>query len=280
MYRGVYAVFSGPPERTALLWAAVLSAGTGALLSYWTAAELSGLSTSPSQLIHITVPDGRRVSATPGIVIHISVRAAMALHPAKLPPQTRLAETVLDLTGTTKRLDDACAWVLRAVGKGLTTPDHLRHAISQRPKMPWRPELTELLMPDAAGLHSILELRYHRDVERPHGLPLGRRQKKASLDGHSIYRDRFYEEYLVAVELDGRLAHPADRRSDDIRRDNAAAADGVLTLRYGWLPITKKACEAAAEVAEVLRRRGYFGARPCSATCPVAEVVRRYPRSA
>src|SRR5579872_6162453 len=53
---GVYAAFTGPPSREATLWAAVLRAGPRSVLSHDTAAELDGLVTRRSQLIHVTVP--------------------------------------------------------------------------------------------------------------------------------------------------------------------------------------------------------------------------------
>jgi hypothetical protein len=92
-----------------------------------------------------------------------------------------------------------------------------------------------------------------------------------------------YAEYGTAIELDGRLAHPGDTRWSDIRRDNAAAAIGVTTLRYGWKEVTTTPCVVAAEVARVLVGRGYTGARPCSADCPVgrheASAQQTTPRS-
>src|SRR5690606_14738462 len=59
VYRGVYATFSGPLPRRGQLWAAVLKAGTGAVLSHETAAELAGLVDQPSRAIHLTVPAER-----------------------------------------------------------------------------------------------------------------------------------------------------------------------------------------------------------------------------
>ena len=59
---GVYATFTGSPSRLAASWAAVLSAGRGAMLSYQTAAELAGLMARPSALIHVTIPADRRVA--------------------------------------------------------------------------------------------------------------------------------------------------------------------------------------------------------------------------
>jgi Transcriptional regulator, AbiEi antitoxin len=269
--RGVYATFSGEPGRVAVLWAAVLSGGPGAMLSYNTAAELHRLSDAPSTLIHLTVPVQRRVARTPGIVIHLSSRAGETVHPAQLPPRTRIEETILDLAGTALAIDDACDWVTRGLGRRLTTQAKLKDALDHRGRMRWRWELTELLGADRAGLHSILELRYNRDVERPHRLPTGTRQARVKRGTRSEYRDCFYEAYLTVVELDGGVAHPGDARWRDIRRDNAAAADGIITLRYGWLDVTSRPCRVAAEIADVLAQRGYAGARPCSPNCPVGQ---------
>src|SRR5215472_17465695 len=56
LYRGVYSTFTGDPPRESALWAAVLRAGPGAVLSHETAAELDGLAREPSAVIHVTVP--------------------------------------------------------------------------------------------------------------------------------------------------------------------------------------------------------------------------------
>jgi hypothetical protein len=265
---GVYGVFSGPPSRDAVLWAAVLRTGPGAMLSYHTAAEVSGLADRPGEVIHVTVPGERYIERIRGIVVHRSARAAMAAHPVQLPPRSRVEETVLDLAGTAGSLDEACGWVTRALGRRLTTPARLREAMEARAKMRWRRELAQALSPDWAGVHSSLEYRYVRDVERPHGLPRGQRQVRADGDAGTIYRDVLYDGYGVAVELDGRPAHPADRRWHDIRRDNAAAADGIVTLRYGWLEVGQQPCRVAGQVGRVLGGRGFAGSRGCSPGCP------------
>ena len=275
LHRGVYATFSGELSRAAVLWAAVLAGGSGAMLSYQTAAEVVGLTDRRSSLIHVTIPGKRRVAPIRGLVIHCSARASQARHPARLPPQTRVEETILDLAGAATNLDDVCGWVTAGIGRRLTTEARLREALLQRGKLRWRPELEELLSPAAAGVHSPLEWRYHRDVERPHKLPGGTRQAQARRGAHNEYRDTLYKGYGIALELDGQVAHPRDRRWDDIRRDNAAAANRIITLRYGWIDVATRPCEVAAEITQVLMSRGFSGARPCSPRCQVGTVVAR-----
>ena len=272
VHAGVYAVFSGEPGRAAVLWAAVLRAGPGAMLSYHTAAELSGLIDTPSTLMHVTIPDSRRMASIPGFVIHVSGRACQARQPAMTPARTRVEETVLDLTELAATAEAAYGWMTRALGRRLTTQARLRDAMAIRHRLHWRPDLTEALAADWAGVHSGLEHRYLRDVERPHGLPPGTRQALARCAVRNEYRDVLYEEYGVAVELDGRAAHPGDLRWRDIRRDNSAAAAGVVTLRYGWIDVSQRPCWVAAQVARVLARRGYCGFRPCAPGCPVAMI--------
>jgi hypothetical protein len=89
-----------------------------------------------------------------------------------------------------------------------------------------------------------------------------------------------YEQYAVAVELDGRAAHPGDLRWRDIRRDNAAAADGVITLRYGWLDVSQRPCLVAAQVTECSASAGTpaaDAARPSARSQPRAETSRPHP---
>jgi hypothetical protein len=275
LHRGVYATFSGEPSRETVLWAAVLSGGPGAMLSFRSAAELDGLTHEVSEVIHLTVPIDRRIRKTAGIVVHRSARASQARHPVLTPPRTRIEETILDLVGTSSTVDQAVGIVTRGLGRRLTTPGKLRAAMDRRPRLRWRPELAELLSDDMKGVLSLLEYRYHRDVERPHGLPRGDRQEPGQQDGHRVYRDVVYRAFGLVSELDGRVAHPAEARWKDIGRDNAAVLAGLTTMRFSWLDITTNPCEVAAKVATVLSRRGYRGFRPCSADCPVARVTAR-----
>jgi len=268
LQRGVYASFTGEPPRTAVLWAAVLRAGPQAILSHESAAELDGPLCGPATPIHISVPGSRHVRNVAGAVIHRSWRIEQARHPGLLPPRTMIEETVLDLTQTVASLDDAIALVSRACADGLTTPFLLRWRMGMRARLRWRPELTAALCDVQDGVHSLLEHRHLNRVERAHGLPRAKRQVRVIRGRRRQYRDAYCEDFRVCVELDGQAAHPVGARWRDIRRDNANAADGVITLRYGWADIAEHPCLVAAEIAAVLRSRGWTGQlRPCGPSC-------------
>ena len=147
---GVYAAFSGDPARETVLWAALLRAGPGAVLSHQTAAERHGLIDEPCSVITISVPASRRPvrAKVPGLVIHRSNAIERTRHPAMLPPCTRVEDTVLDLIQIAPTFDDAYEWICRAIGRRRTTADRIRRAMEARKKMRWRRELT-LALADA-----------------------------------------------------------------------------------------------------------------------------------
>jgi very-short-patch-repair endonuclease len=270
LQRGVYGAFSGKPGREAELWAAVLRVGPQAVLSHQSAAELEGLTSARSAVIHVTVPGSARVDPIPGVRIHRSERLAAARHPTRNPPRTRIEETVLDLTQTAKDIDGAFGWLCQGCGSRLTTSDLLLAALRERPKVRWRGILLSALDDISDGAHSVLEIRYVRDVERPHGLPRARRQARLTRSTGRIYLDNLVDRYRTCIELDGKAAHPVAERWRDIARDNASHADGLITLRYGWSDVAQHPCQTAAQIAAVLGQRGWTGqATSCGQSCVV-----------
>ena len=268
MHRGVYATFTGQVHREAKLWAALRRAGPEAMLSHETAAEVHGLSSKPSAKIHITVPTSRRPaqhSPIRGVVIHRSNQS----RPVRLPewklPRTRIEDTVLDLVMAAQSFDEAYSWISRAVSQRLVTVVMLREAMSTRRRIRWRLWLTEALADADEGAHFPLERRYARDVERAHGLPRAQRQARRIIGGKTHYKDNWYADYLICVELDGPTYHQDEQVQMDKRRDNLnLAVDAAQTYRFGPVEVTERACESAAMVAATLRRRGWQGEpHPC-----------------
>jgi hypothetical protein len=240
-------------------WAVLLRAGPDAVLSHETAAELAGLTVKPSALIHVTVPVDRHPERIAGVVLHRCRNVVRRKHPTKVPPQTRVEETVLDLVDACARADDAMAWLANSIGARVTTAPRPADAASGRSKLRHRRLLGSALADVGTGSHSAVELRYLRDDERRHGLPSSRRQARRAGSEAEKYDDVRYLRYATRVEFDGRAAHPDHQRWRDMRRDNAAVLDGDHVLRYGLADVATAPCQVAAQVVEMLRAGGWAG---------------------
>jgi hypothetical protein len=279
--RGVYATFTGVPDREAELWAAILRIGEDAVLSHWTAAERHQLIRNPSQAIHIMVPAGRnpeRWGKLPGVVLHRSDSGLRAKHPVMTPPCTRIEDTVLDLIAAAHTFDAAYTWIARAIGGRLTTAERLRAALDARRRIRWRRDIELALGDAAAGAHSWLERQYLRGVEMPHGLPPATRQARVAGGVRNIYLDNLYEKYGVCVELDGAVAHPAAEQWRDKRRDNHNLVhEGIVTMRLGLLELREQEaqCETAAQVADLLIQHGLPSTIPHACAAPACPLVPR-----
>jgi very-short-patch-repair endonuclease len=240
------------------------------VLSHQSAAELYRLTDRSGKIVHVTVPAGRRVRGTAGVMVHRSNRIEAARHPTLLPPRTRVEETVIDLTQASGTFDEAFHWLCQGCGGRLTTASRLQAALCQRKKLRYRGEILAALVAIAEGVHSNLEYHYVRGVERAHRLPIASRQAKLILGERRCYLDNLYREFGVAVELDGRAAHRIQDRWRDVHRDNALTSMGIITLRYNWADITERTCQVAAEIGAVLRNRGWNGTlHPCRPGCVI-----------
>jgi hypothetical protein len=267
---GVYAAFTGAPSWESWCWAALLYAGDGAVLSHETAATLHGFGRQGRALpVHVTIPERRRVRAHAHVRVHRCRHVEAMRHPVLEPARTRVEPTVLDLVDDSASLDEAIAVVARACQQRVTTSERILASSQHRGRLRWRHPLAPVLAAVADGAHSALEVRYGRDVERPHGLPPGRRQRPSHRGGARQWSDVAYEEWRTLVELDGRLGHDGvGERWRDAERDNAASLVGERTLRFGWRDVAARPCLVAQQVGAVLRLSGWGGRpRPCGPGC-------------
>jgi hypothetical protein len=281
VYPGVYATFTGPLSRDARLWAAVRCAGHGAMVSHETAAEVHGMTDKQTSTIHLTVPHSRRPARdrpVHGIAIHRSDQSRQQfLGPFNLP-RTSVEDTVLDLIAAAPTFDHAYTWIARAVSRKRVSVAALRAALAGRRRIRWRGWLIDALEDADNGVHSSLERRYVRDVERAHGLPRSEHQARRMLDGKIQVRDNWYPRYRVVVEIDGPDYHQNERVQLDKDRDSRnLALDDVKTHRLGPVGVTEHACQSAALIATTLQRNGWTGTpHPCRrAGCSIGRPVSR-----
>ena len=203
VHHGVYATFTGDLPRRAHLWAAVLRCGHNAVLSHETAAEIHGLTRDVASSIHVTVPlssNPARLADLAGVVVHRSANWKADPQPPWNLPRTPVNGTVLDLADGADSLDDAYTWLSRAITGRHTTASALRDALAERKKISKRSWLADALTDVSDGVHFPLELRWTRDVQRAHGLPVPTRQERRPGADGTRFLDNHYTPYDLAVE--------------------------------------------------------------------------------
>jgi len=285
VHHGVYATHVGPLDWSARVSAALLYCGDGAVASHRTAARLHGLLDQNPHTIEVLIPADRRVTRpgqiglgtriasgtriAPDTQITVATCADIARRTATSPwpARTTVEDTVLDMAEHGDA-DNAIAWLTKACQRHRTTTARLAQALDQRSRHRWRDLLVDALGDVAGGVESVLEYRYVRRVERPHGLPRARRQRIAVIGGRRRRTDNDYEPFGVVVELDGRAGHEGEGAFRDRTRDNDTTISGRVTLRFGWADVDAQACEVAEDVAVVLWARGWRGKlKRCGVGC-------------
>ncbi len=279
VHRGVFHLRSSPPDLLARMWAAHLALGPTSVVAGAAAAHYWGLlegGLPADQPMHMLLAESVRRQA-PGVQVRRVPHPHERAHPSRRPSVLSVEHTVIDLVGTCATDAAAVEIVLRAARMRLTTPQRIRAALATMHRVRRRALITSLCAEVEAGRTSPLEIRYHRDVARPHGLPPAAGQVRASTGSAVAYRDVLYAKFATIVELDGRVGHESEFDAfRDQSRDNAATLTGAATLRFGWLAVTRDPCAVAMDVGRLLQLRGWTGApRPCSPSCPAA----RAPRS-
>jgi hypothetical protein len=261
VYRGIYATFPGPLPNSARQWALVLLIGETAVLSHQTAAELQGFARGPASQIHVTVPAGKhptRWRGLRGVVVHRSANVRADPQPWFRLPRTPVVQTVLDLVESALDLDDAYAWLSRAVTTDAAAVGMITQALKQRKKVRGRAWLEDALTDVSDGVHFPLERRWTRDVERAHGLPTATHQARRDGADGIRFLDNLYEPYDLSVELDGAAFHAPEERDADHYRDNETTiALDARVLRYGFRQVANRPCVPAAQFARALIKHGW-----------------------
>ncbi len=270
LHEGVYLMGNMRPGEFSSRWAALLASGDGAVLSHATAAHIYGIRRStPGSQIHVSIPAERIEVSVPGARVRRS-----RLLPGKGAtyqgwPITTAADTVLDLIAEMRSPHDVVALLTDACRSKSVSAEEILKAMGRRKRQRHRQLVKDVLADVIGGVESLLEHKYLVRVERPHGLPHGRRQVKARAHGVAIQEDVEYDEFETVVELDGRLGHEGSGRHRDRRRDNANTVGKKATLRYGHADL-EESCEAAMEVATVLTDHGWTGQiKRCGPRCRI-----------
>jgi hypothetical protein len=255
VHPGVFVHHNGPLSWAQRAQAAVLHCAPAAL-------TLGSALPTPDESgpIHVAVDVGRTVQSGAGVVVHRLHGFAGLVDEGSSPRRVRLEHAAL-LCADRATSDLAAVQVLAGVCQsGRTSPARLLGAMAGRRFRRGR-WMRSVLADLAAGTESVLEHGYLNRVERPHGLPRGRRQLSDRSTGKQVHRDVVYDDLALIVELDGRLFHDnAKQRDQDFDRDlDAAAVQDSLTVRITYGQVFGTPCRTADRLTTPMRRRGLQG---------------------
>jgi len=242
----VYAVGHTARSHEADLWAAVLYAGPGAMLSHASAAHHRTLIIYAPHVIHVSTPR-KKAKSIPGVVqVHTERHLARSTHDGI--PTTTVAQTVLDLAAiediklvrrALSVLDFRQQLDLRALeavgGKGKRGTTMLRLALKKH-------------QPELAHTNGKLEEHFLELCER-FRLPIPR----FNVWVHNKLVDAYWPDHGLVVEVDGLNGHssPAQIRADR-RKDLILRSHGLNVVRYDWELVTRAPDEVHADLLRQL----------------------------
>jgi very-short-patch-repair endonuclease len=260
---GVLVTQSGPLTEQQRLWVAVLAAGDGAVLAGLTAARLDGLTGFDETRTYLLLPASRRVrKALPGVVVHRTRLLGPAdVHPARLPPRTRIARSVVDAAAWAATDRRAMAILAAGVQQRLIKTAELSGVVGRCRRVPRRALMRTTLADVAGGAEALSELDFCRLVRR-YRLPEPDRQVRR-VDGQGYrWLDAFWDWARLVVEIDGRWHMDVRTWWADMRRDNALTVDGYRVLRFPAFAVRESPDVVAGQIASALRQAHEAGLAP------------------
>lgn len=263
-WRGAVVTHSGPLSNGQVLWAALLACGPGAVLAGLTAATLDGLTGFDDPRIFVLVPAARRLRVPPpGVVVRRSrLLGPPDVHPARLPPRTRVARAVLDAAAWMRSDDGARAVVAAAVQQRLVRPGDLLAALERYGRFRRRGLVRATLADVAGGAQALSELDFCR-LTRRYGIPEPDRQAvRLDSAGRRRWLDALWEEARLIAEADGRWHMDAAAWWADMRRDNDFTAAGYRVLRFPAFALREQPEIVAGQIKAALGQADFSrGAR-------------------
>jgi very-short-patch-repair endonuclease len=249
--------YTGPPSGEAKQWAAVFEAGPRAFLDGVSALQAAGLERFQQDTIRVSVPRGARVRRAAGVDIRQTRRwDADDLAAGSGPPRARTATATIRAALWAKSDKQAALLLTMVVQQGLAPADDLGVELLRIRRDRRRIFIGSVLLDILGGVRSLGELDFARECRR-RGLPEPSRQVvRKGRDGR-YYLDVFWDDWRVAVEIDGIQHGWVENAVRDALRHNDITLGDCMVLRLPLLGLRVAADEFFAQIAAALRTAGW-----------------------
>jgi hypothetical protein len=260
LHTGIYLTHNGPLTASQRSWLAVLAASDGRCahtgLGGLSALLAWGLNGVTSDCVHVLAPHSRRTRMPPGARLH-RTRIAPDLATHLRPPATYPGRSLIEAAAWARTDREATLIVATSFQQSMVTLADVRRAATELTTARRRSLVLTVAEDCADGSHSLGELDLLA-LCRESGLPEPSRQVlRHDREGRRRYVDALWDEWMLAVEVDGAHHLLVDQMWDDAVKSNALQLDGYVVLRYPAFAIRTRGKQIAAEIREALRRRGW-----------------------
>lgn len=263
-YRGVWQLAGSVDSQDARIWAGLMRAGTGAVVTGPTALSLHGLDTDfdtyrktahHPKNIYLSAPTNSHMRI-PGIVTlrETGIRVVSETVELRGVPLSTRERAVID-TIRVLGWHPAKVAVFRCVQVGWITPATIGDSVAMFRGCRGAVSLTQAAVALSTGAHSEAERLTHR-ILRNAGLG-------DFAANHAVFDDRGLIGYVdiafvdsrVAVEIDGLAWHSDSTRFQrDRSRQNRLANAGWEVRRFTWDDITNRPAQMIETIREAIRR--------------------------
>jgi very-short-patch-repair endonuclease len=264
IHRGVFLTHTGLVTENQRRWAAVLAAGgdchADTCVAGLSSLQSWGLRSIESPAIHVLVPLSRTGRVPPGARLH-RTRAMPEVADVRSgrPPVTWPGRSLIDAAAWSRSDREAQLLVATSFQQGVVTLADVRRAAEEQPNAKRRRLVLATAEDCAGGSHSLPELDLLALCRR-FRLPMPTRQvMRRDRSGRLRFVDALFDEWRVAVEIDGVHHLEVARMWDDAVKSNALQLDGYVLLRYPAFALRTQAKQIADEIREALRRAGLSG---------------------
>jgi very-short-patch-repair endonuclease len=260
VHRGILRVYGGPLQLTQRRWVAVLAASTAndaACLGGVSALQVLGLRNITTPRIHVLVAGERQINPSAGAIIHRARLIEEDRHPVARPPVTMPGRSVVDAAAWARSDDEARLVIVASFQQRLVSAAEIRQVLDRMPTTRRRQLVAATVDEASGGSHTLGELALTK-ICRDAGLPMPTRQVRIKDQrGRRRYLDAVFDNWHVAVEVDGAHHDEVPFRWDDMDRENDIVLAGYRILRFPSHVVREQPQVVAARLRKALEIAGW-----------------------
>lgn len=219
------------------------------------ALEVAGLEGWTETTVHVSVPEGTRVTAVEGVTVH---RVRQLTSPVGDPLRSTTGWAALHAASWAATDRTASTLLAMAVQQRLTTGQHLYALLGSAGRLRRIRHIRRVVADISNGAQALSELDFVQLCRRYH-LPAPEQQVARRGHRGRIYLDASWRRYNVTVEIDGSQHSSGLAHIDDALRDNELRHDGVTVLRIPALALHVEPRAFADQIRRALRHGGWPG---------------------